>query len=170
MKTNRFLFIINRWQLLALLFLLSCLTNCYAQLNDDSIRTLVLCRAKTGKEYVFKHSNETTTYLKYLGAIKTKKGISFKVLNSVWIWGLSHRATNRLLIYNNCNQYIGQYAVTIISDLPDFIKNDQLIFINSEDNCDPKLITRVDLSRGLPKHFFLKCKGNTGDIYTFSNE
>jgi len=102
--------------------------------------------------------------------IKTKKGTTYKILNSVWIWGLSHRATSRLLIYNRLNQYIGQYHVTLTSDLPHSVKNNQLIFINSEDDCDPKLITRIDLSKGIPKQFFLKCKGNMGDIYTFSSE
>ena len=91
----------------------------------------------------------------------------FKIVNSSWIWGLSHRATSRILIFNSRNQYVGNYYLTIIDDLLSRLSNGKLIFKNTDKTCDKKLTTIINLKNGMPKHFFRKCKDKSGDIYTF---
>ena len=88
----------------------------------------------------------------------------------MWFWGLSHRATSRILVFNGNNQYLGNYYVTVTSDLPTKMENGTLIFKNTDEDCDKKLTTIVNLKNGLPKQFFRKCKGKYGDIYSFDNE
>ena len=142
----------------------------FGQLRDRGIRQKVLKTEIIGKEYKFVHRDSTVTRLKYLGKAKVKDGSEYKILTSLWLWKFSSGATSRILIYNVANRYIGQYWVGMPYDLPNSLINNQLIFLNSDnwgDNCDIKLITRVDLSSGLPKNLFIKCKGNRGDIYPF---
>ncbi len=43
--------------------------------------------------------------------------------------------------------------------------NGQLIFENNSRDCDPKMVTRVDLKLGLPKTFFRECNKGKGDVY-----
>ncbi len=48
------------------------------------------------------------------------------------------------------------------------LTNGQLMFTNTEKgDCDKNLVTTIDLNIGLPKRLFLKCKGESGDIYRF---
>ncbi|NHA04314.1 hypothetical protein G7092_10930 [Mucilaginibacter sp. HC2] len=143
----------------------------FGQLHDKDIRQKVLRKGIIGKEYKFVHHDKTVSYLKYLGKAKTHDGSGYKILTSIWLWGLAHRATSRLLIYNGANQYIGQYYLGTAYDLPNSLVNNQLVFLNSnnfDSGCDIKMITRVDLSNGLPKDLFINCKGNRGDLYSFS--
>jgi hypothetical protein len=91
-------------------------------------------------------------------------------VNSTLIWGLSSKATSRILVFNDKNQFVGNYYVTLITDLPTSMKNGKLIFKNSYGDCDKDLKTIIDLRKGLPKHFFRKCKGKYGDIYSFDSE
>jgi len=116
-------------------------------------------------------NGKTEIRVKYLGQVVTKTGRIFRIMNATWLWGLSPRATSRVLIFNEMNQYLGNYRVTMISDLPDRLENGRLIFTNQDDpDCDSKLVTKINFTTGLPKAFFLKCKGSSGDIYTFSSE
>jgi hypothetical protein len=111
------------------------------------------------------------THLKYLGKVVTIDGQVLKIMNSCWFWGLSHRATSRILIFNGKNQSVGNYGLLLTSDLPDKLENGKLIFSNSDnEDCDKKLITTIDFASGIPGQFFLKCKGEYGDIYTFSRD
>ncbi len=65
----------------------------------------------------------------------------------------------------------GQYMTTTTSDLPDKLEDGKLIFRNNRsDDCDKKLVTIIDLSIGLPRHFFRECKDKSGDIYTFTSD
>ena len=143
-----------------------------AQVNDESKRLKVLQKNIKDSMYIFGKWSEnggTETHLKYLGLVKTKKGKVYKILTSSCFWGLSHHATSRILIYNSKNQYLGEYSVGFPSDLPDKLKNGKLIFYNiGNKNCDEKLVTVLNLKNGLPKKFFLKCKGKYGDIYSFN--
>jgi len=125
----------------------------FAQLKQRNMRLEVLKHNHIGREYISKAEDQSTTYLKYLGSLRTKKGIRYKIINSVWIWGQSHRATNRILIFNERNKYLGNYRLTIIDDLPSFIKDNKLDFDN-----------------GIPHEFFRKCNGDKGDVYTFDKE
>jgi hypothetical protein len=130
----------------------------------------VLKKGIVNKLFVFGKWTEqggTETHLKYLGEITTKDGRTFKVMNYCWFWGLSKRATSRILVYNGRNQYVGNYGLTMTYDLPDKLQDGKLIFTNKDnEDCDRSLVTRLDLNHGLPKEFFLKCKGDHGDIYT----
>ncbi|MBC7933796.1 MAG: hypothetical protein H7Y86_00360 [Rhizobacter sp.] len=62
-------------------------------------------------------------HLTYLGHVKISKGKIYKIVNSSHYWGLSHRASSRILIFNVANQYVGEYYVTIVNDLPGNMEN-----------------------------------------------
>jgi hypothetical protein len=88
----------------------------------------------------------------------------------MFVWGLSNRATSRILVFNSRNQYVGNYYLTTSSHLPQKLEGGKLIFKNTGKDCDKKLQTIVNLKNGLPKQFFRKCNGKYGDIYSFDNE
>ncbi len=143
------------------------------QVNDQKIRKQVLEKNITDSQFVFGKWTEnggTETHLKYLGQVTTKKSQTFKVVISSWFWGLSHRATSRILIFNDKNQYVGEYYVTTTYDLPTKLEQGKLIFINTDEDCDKKLFTTVNLNKGLPRQFFRKCKGSFGDMYSFYSD
>lgn len=146
----------------------------YGQGYDQQIRLEVLKHNNVNKEYKFiDKKDQTTTLLKYLGQIKTSSGSSYKILTSIWLWGQSHRAINRILIYDSFNRYIGQYHVDMTYDLPNAVKGSQLVFLNSDNvgsDCDLDAVTYIDLGNGLPKQIFIKCKGDEGDIYSFEKD
>ena len=143
----------------------------FSQTNDDKIRLQVLRQNKIGKEYKFYNNKDSTmTYLKYLGQLTSNKKIKYKVLTSVWIWGMSHRATNRILIFDKHNTYLGNYYVTTTSDLPNKIDKNELVFLNKENGCDKSLQTRLSFKDEIPSQFFRKCKDKFGDIYSFSKD
>ena len=138
------------------------------QINDEHIRQLVLEKGIIDSLFVFgkwTENGQTENHLKYLGFVKTKGGQTYKIVNSIWYWGLSHRATSRILLFNEKNQYVGKYCVTSINDLPTRLENENLIFDNLVNGCDKNLKTIVNLSNGLPSSFFRKCNGRYGDIY-----
>ncbi len=157
----------------SILFLLFSVSST-GQVNDRDIRQEVLRKGIVNKLFVFGKWTEkggTETHLRYLGKVTSKDGRTFKIMNYSWFWGLSHRATSRILIFNNKNQYVGNYGLTLTSDLPDKLENGKLIFTNKDnEDCDRNLITSVSLKHGLPKEFFLKCKGDYGDIYTLDTQ
>lgn len=147
--------------------------NLFGQVNDDSIRQVVLNNNVTDSLYVFGQWNETDgteTHLRYLGTIKSPEG-GYKIMTSSWFWGLSKRATSRILVFNEKNEYIGNYYVGMTYDLPEKIDNNQIVFLHSKtDECDKERITRLSFENGIPKEFFLECKDGYGDIYTFDKE
>ena len=152
-------------------FILTCASlNLLGQVNDDSIRQVVLKNSITDSLYVFGQWDEsggTESHLKYLGLIKTPKG-NFKVMTSSWYWGLSKRATNLILVYDENNNHLGNYYVGMTYDLPEKKENNQLVFLHSKsDDCDKKTITRLSFVNGIPNEFFLECKDGFGDIYSF---
>jgi len=151
-----------------LLFFLSYIS--FGQIDDSKFRLEVLKKNIIGKEFTFGKWNEkgeTETNLKYLGIVTTKNGKVYKIMNSVWHWGTSGRATSRILIFNDKNQYLGNYYVTSSSDLPTKLDNGFLIFENTDSDCDKKVTTKVDFRNGIPKSFFRKCNNEFGDIYNF---
>ena len=142
------------------------------QTSDSLIRQKVLHRAIIGRTFVFGKWTPTKgfeTHLTYLGKVNSQNGQTYKIVNSVWHWGLSHRATSRILVFSNNNKYIGNYYVTVTSDLPTKLIEGKLIFENRGGDCDRKIRTIVDLTHGLPNSFFRKCKGEYGDIYSFDS-
>jgi hypothetical protein len=103
-----------------------------------------------------------------LGRVKTYNNRVFKILISRWYWGRSPRATSRIIIFNDKNKYSGNYYVGTTSDLPTKIENNALVFDNKEKNgCDSMIVTRIDLTYGLPNNLFIGCKNKLGDIYSF---
>jgi len=157
---------------ISLIFLFVSL-NLFGQINNDSIHQVVLKNNVTDSLYVFGKWNEnngTETQLKYLGVIKTDKG-NYKIITSCRLWGLSKRATNKVLIFSEDNKYLGNYYLTMKYDLPEKIENNQLVFLHSEsNNCNKKTITRLSFDNGIPEQFFLECKDGYGEIYSFDKE
>ncbi len=142
------------------------------QVNDQKIRRQVLEKGIVDSLFIFgkwKPGGQTETHLKYLGKVITKSGKIFKIVNSSWFWGLSRRATSRILIFNEKNQYLGGYYLTMTYDLPTSLENGNLIFHNTDPDCDSKVVTIVDLKNGLPKAFFRECKDKSGDMYGFES-
>jgi hypothetical protein len=144
------------------------------QVIRAEIRQQVLEKNFVDSLFVFgkwTEDGETETRLKYLGEITTTDGRIFKIMNSIWFWGLSHRATCRLLMFDDHNQYLGNYRFGGPYELPDKLENGCLIFKNFDNvHCDKKIITKVDFTLGLPKEIFIKCKGKYGDIFKFDPE
>jgi hypothetical protein len=91
-------------------------------------------------------------------------------MTSNWLWGISRRATCRILIFNQGNQLLGNYYVEM-SDLPEKIEGNELVFLHSTDkDCDQNLITRVSFKEGIPKRFYVECIANSGQVYTFERD
>jgi len=161
-------------KLLILILMTSFAITVVGQINDNSIRKQVLKENKVDCLFVFGRwtiNGGTETHLKYLGQVMTSDGRIFKIMNSCWFWGLSRRATSRILIFNGKNQYVGNYCLGMTNDLPDKLENGILIFTNTDnEGCDKSLVTKVDLTKGLPEHIFLRCEGENGDLYSFSTE
>lgn len=140
---------------------------------DQNIRLQVLQKGIIDSTFIFGKWTEggnTETHLTYLGQVITNHGQTFKIVNSICFWGLSHRATSRILIFNSKNQYVGNFYLTIAYDLPSNLVDGKLIFKNTDKDCDNKLTTIVDLKNGIPRQFFRKCRGTSGDIYSFSSD
>lgn len=138
------------------------------QINDAIIRQEVLEKNIINREFVFGKWTEkggTETHLKYLGKVKTSGGKVYKIMNSVWNWGWSKRATNAILIYDGKNQYLGKYTVSMTLDLPTELQNGILIFRNLD--CNKNIASKINLKNGLPKRFFREYKNKSGDIYSF---
>ena len=160
------------------LTLLFCIGNivslfCNSQTLQNKLWQDVLNKNNPDSTYIFNHSKKNyhdETYLTYLGLAKTKDGRSFKILKSCWIWGQSKRATGRIIFFNINNQYIGEYSVGGLFDLPEKLIDNSLVFTNSPDNsCDSALSTVISFRLGIPKIIFIKCKGKFGNLYTFSS-
>ena len=127
-----------------------------------------------GKTFAFDRSEKESynrTEITYLGKLRAKGGRVFKILISRWYWGRVPRATSRILVFNNKNQYLGTYYVGMTYDLPNYIEKNALVFKNEmRKGCDKKIITRISFTNGLPKQFFIECENKLGDFYFFENE
>ena len=91
------------------------------------------------------------------------------MMTSRWYWGLSPRATTRVIVFNRKNEKLGNYYLSMTYDVPKKIEGSSVVFINDKGNdCTPGLVTKVDFANGLPKEFFLRCDSVKGDTYKFS--
>jgi hypothetical protein len=109
------------------------------QVNDQNFRQKVLQKAIIDITFIFGKWTEnggTETHLKYFGQLTTVHGQTFRILNSTNFWGISHRATSRILVFNDQNKYVGNYHVTMITDLPTKLENGKFIFKNIAEDCD----------------------------------
>ena len=158
---------------ITILFLLFVSLISTGQTNDNSIRQKVLKSNLANKTFIFGKWTEkggTETHLTYLGKVKTKDGKTFKIMNSIWFWGLSHRATSRILIFNQNNKYYGNYGLGMTYEIPDKLENGKLFFTyDKKDNCNCNAITVLNLKNGLPNEIFIKCK-DLGEFYSLDVE
>lgn len=144
-----------KYKFTLLLFLLSKLS--FGQIDDSKFRPSVLKKNIIGKEFTFGECDQKGGYetiLTYLGSVKTKKGKTYKIMNSIWIWGMSCRATHRILIFNSLNQYLGNYYMNSSCDLPTELKDGQLIFNNFSQDCDNQIEKPISFKNGIPKNIF----------------
>ncbi|MEY4039037.1 MAG: hypothetical protein RIR67_1349 [Bacteroidota bacterium] len=158
-------------QIIILLGFLYCLP-LIGQENNSLIRLKVLKANTIDSLYIFGKLTDNggeETHLKYLGQFKATNGQTYKVMTSIYFWGLSKHATSNILIYNKTNEYIGNYNVWVFDDLPVRLENGILIFKNKEE-CDKIIANNIDLKNGIPKQIFLKCQGENGDLYNFTSE
>lgn len=105
---------------------------------------------KVGDQYEITQETRYT----YLGQVKTSSGRIFKLINMEWHWGLSHRATSRLLVYDQLNRYVGNYYMHTKRDLPIKLEKNFLFFRNSRNPEKP--LSKVDFSKGLPHIIYSK--------------
>lgn len=157
--------------ILSILFLFPLMSTAFSQTNTDTAYEYVLTRKIAGKEFHFnrtKNGDRDSLVLVYLGEIKTKNNGVLKIVTARWYWGRTPRATSRIILFNFSNQTLGNYLLTMTGDIPKKIEGSSIVFINGKgSDCKPGLMTRVDFVNGIPKTFFLRCKGDLGDLYTF---
>jgi len=159
-----------------ILLVFSCQTNTSQKewdvfdISQNKIRQEVLTKNQVDSLFVFGKWDEdegTETRLKFLGQIKSQKE-NYKIVTSTSLWGLSRRATNRILVFDEVNQYLGNYYGFYLSNLPEKIENHQLIFFHLDnEDCDSKIINKFSFKNGIPNEFFIECKNGMGDIYAF---
>lgn len=142
----------------------------YSQVNAFKAYKTVVQHAQVGKEYSFGRSRKNdfdSLVVVYLGQIATTKGRILKFVTSRWYWGSVPRATSRVVVFNETNQYLGDYYLTMTYDVPSKIEDKSLVFTSNENssNCPPGVVTRISFKNGIPKQFFVKCNG---DIYSFA--
>ncbi|NEU06986.1 hypothetical protein GZH53_01565 [Flavihumibacter sp. R14] len=138
-------------------------------MTDSHLRNLVLARNIRDSVFVFDFSEpgfHNETQLRYLGTLESTGGRIFRVLSSSWIWGQSRRATNRVLIYSEDNQYLGEYHVAIKDELPKGIENNELLFIVPGDDQINSMETRISFANGVPKQISIE----GGGTYRFETD
>jgi hypothetical protein len=158
-----------------ILFLFVCIIVNGQTKNDFKINEQNLLKKNiVNKTFIYGKWNEnegTETHLTYLGEVKTKNGVVYKIMTSIWYWGSSHRATSRILIFNNKNKYYGNYSLGMTYEIPDELKNGNLIYsFDRMDNCSEISNTIINLNDGLPKEIFIKCKNGIGDFHSLEIE
>ncbi len=161
----------NRYHLIFCLLFFNLHKSGYAQ--EPDIISKVLRKNTPNKTYKFKNKSDGENLVNYLGKLKNKNGKEYKIVTSIWRWGIDmHRATSNILIYTQENKYLGRYHLSMDYDIPDKISKNKLVFLNNDmykdKSCDPKLVSEVSFYHGIPSTFFLKCKGKYGDLIYFS--
>ncbi|ACU60505.1 hypothetical protein [Chitinophaga pinensis] len=133
----------------------------------------VVEKGEVGKqfEYEIKGDPDRTRYrMTYIGSIKTKSDTTLKFLNLINITGGfdSRKAhyTGAVLLYDQHNNYLGDYAVQDTLSLPVRVEGTTLVFSGQQD-CNA--ITKIDFSNEIPKEIFIKCVGDSGDFYPFDH-
>ena len=139
--------------------------------RDDSFSTLKKLRLKVlnensiGKEFEYDLTGQAgcnKTKLTYLGIVTTNKQKQYKLLNSFFVTGYSCRGIRRLVIYDDNNVYLGNYAFE--GNLPSALKNNELVF-KANQSCANKKEIKISLKTGLPNSFNV-----CGETITFSGE
>ncbi len=151
------------------LCMLIAITKCFSQ---EEYQQKVLRKNHIGRMYNFDLSNKKDGYYKIsirlLGVINMAKHQQLKVLRRQTVWGPNRHNTGRVYFYDRNNKPLGLYELGGMYDLPCKIEHGKLIFIKTAyDDCNLNERTEIDLTHGIPKEIFIKCRGNTGDIYPF---
>lgn len=149
--------------------------NSFGQNHDLLIRAEVLRNNEVGKMFIYgKWTNEGggETHLKYLGKFSTTDGRTFKIMTSTWYWGMSKRATSRILVFNDKDQYLGNYYVGMVDELPYKLDGSELKFNSTK--CGEIKTFNTDFKNGLSKSIYVGCKGENGegirgDFYSFNS-
>ena len=146
---------------------------CLSAYGQNDIIKEVLEKNLAGKEFYFDSSTTKDgldkIYIKFLGEIKTFAGRKYKILTWKRVWGSNKHTTGVVFVFSSKNEFVGKYYLGSSFELPDKIEDSNLIFTNKgKPDCETNLITKVSFCKGLPKEFFLKCKGEYGDVYTLS--
>lgn len=148
---------------------------CFSQTGDKLIQT-VLKKNEKNKTFSFDSSNKKRAdeyykiYITYLGNIKTNDSVR-KIVTAKTEFGTNRHTSGSIFIYDTRNKYLGKYNLGDGLDLPGKIEKDQILFFNTnKKECDPTLVTKIDFSKEIPQKIFLKCKGEYGDVYSFSVE
>ncbi|MBX2972964.1 MAG: hypothetical protein KF797_07670 [Flavobacteriales bacterium] len=159
-----------QWLVISLV-IASMVASVKGQTGDGAIRAQVLELGIVDSTFVFgkwtQDGRTEETQLTYLGELTTSDGRTLKVMNSTCIWGYSRRATNRILVFDGEERYIGNYPVGMTYELPSSIESGQLVFRCMEKGGGRGVVTKVDLSDGLLKEFFVDC---WGEVYSLNNE
>jgi len=155
-------------KIISLLFTLLFSIASYSQQNETLLREKVLKKGIINKTFTFgkwDEKGDDELKLTYLGILKNESE-SYKIITSLWIWGTSKRATSRILVYNSKNKFIGDYYLTMIYELPKYIKNNKLFFDINDTNCKGK--TEISFGKGIPEHLIINCNQSTMLIGEFS--
>jgi len=161
--------------LTGLLFLAACTNQKTVQKEKDfneKANELVLSEHKPGIGYFFKIglNDEVEEYrITYLGDIQTRNGKVLKFINNIIYSGEnedSKRASATVDIYDNMDQYMGSYQVGPDVSLPSDIEGSSLVFAYNNEDCHQKTV--IDFADSIPRKIFIKCKGESGDIYSFT--
>lgn len=142
-----------------------------AQLVHDSTYQYVIERNQIDTTYMFgkwTEEGEQESHIRYLGIIKSDDK-TYRILKSTVYWGLSKRATSRLLVYSDKNNPLGYYQLSLVSHLPKNIENNLLIFFPTNGK-DKEKVTKLDFENGIPNQFFLENSQGEGDIYFFTSK
>ncbi len=143
------------------------------EIHQSSMRQEVLKNDIKDSLFIFgkwDKSEGTETQQKNLGEIKSKKEV-FKIMTSIYFWGLSRRATNRILVFSQKNQYLGNYHLTMISDLPEKVEKNELVFLHFDDeDCNPQIASKLSFENRIPNEFFIEYKNGLGDLIKFESD
>lgn len=153
---------------ITIILILSTITYSFGQEADHKVIGSLLKIGKVDSLFIFNSSSANAhneLRIKYLGSLKSKRGKRFKIISYCWIWGKAERATNRILVYNTGNKYIGCYRVDTTDELPEKVINNKLIFNIKEDEKSKLIRTRISFEKGLPQEIIIR----NGNLYPFES-
>lgn len=139
----------------------------------EKCRLLVLEENNEKQIYQFVKNSNSIDELKVtlLGKIKTSKGDTLKIINSIKYFGIiadTKRANGELYIYNSKNIKIGHYTFGSADLVPKRITETNIVFDYDNNICNEK--TTINFKDSIPSKIFINCSSKVGDLYDFVNE
>lgn len=122
----------------------------------DSFNKHLIENGKKGKLLKQPQGMDELYQGKYLGQITAKKR-TYHIVAFTRIFNLKNSPTaeSHIFLYDKSLNYMGNYYLTLIDELPSYIIGQKLYFLNTI--CDRHLI--VDFKKGIPPAINLKCNG-----------